>query len=130
MPTVPPASYIDEHVEWGKNFTPTDMTGRIITARVMLDAVDGGASPGIQAFFVLKTATAADPNAFVYANGAFTGLSAGNWVTVIMLADSPGFASTGFDPSRVRQVAVGIQGNTNDTGLTTASIHIDSVGYQ
>ena len=130
IPFLPMTPSMDEHVEFGKNFTPVDMTGRIITARVMLDAVDGSASPGVQAFFVIKSATATNPNAFVYANGAFTSLSPGNWVTVIMLADAPGFAATGFDPSRIQQVTVGIQGDASNTGLTTATVHVDTIGYQ
>ena len=130
IPFTPMTPSMDEHVEFGKNFTPTDMTGRILTARVMLDAIDGSASPGVQAFFVIKSATATNANAFIYANGAFTNLSAGNWVTVVMLADSPGFAATGFDPTRIEQVAVGIQGDASNAGLTTASVHIDSIGYQ
>jgi hypothetical protein len=130
IPFAPMAGVTDEHIEFGANFTPVDMRGRIITARVMLDAVDGSASAGVQAFFVVKSATATNPNAFVYANGAFTNLNAGNWVTVIMLADGPGFMATGFDPSRIQQVAVGIQGNPANAGLTAATLHVDSIGYQ
>jgi hypothetical protein len=130
LPFSPMASGTDEHVEFGKNFTPVDMTGRIITARIMLDAVDGSASPGVQAFFVVKSATATNANAYVYGNGGYTNLSAGNWVTAILPLDGLNFSSAGWDVTRIQQVAVGIQGDPTNAGLTTATIHIDSIGYQ
>jgi hypothetical protein len=130
LPFFPMTPFVDEHVEFGKNFTPVDMTGRIITARVMLDAVDGSASPGVQAYFVIKTATATNANAYRYGNGGYTNLSAGNWVTVIMPIDGLNFTDTGWDVTRVQQVTVGIQGDSTNTGLTAATVHIDTIGYQ
>jgi hypothetical protein len=119
----PSSATTNEQVDFGINFAaPMDLSGKTLTARVKLDAGLGASGGGAK--LIIKSGAA-----FVYADGGFQNLTPGDWITLTTSFDTPGFAGAGYTPTQIVQVDVEIQAN-GATAFTTATVHIDTVGYQ
>lgn len=124
IPFVPNADSANsnEQIDFGINFAAMNLSGKTLTARVRLDS---GLGAGGAAKLILKSGSN-----FFYADGGFQNLTAGgDWVTLSMSLDAPAFMAPGYTPTQIVQVAVEIQAN-GAAAFTTATVHIDTIGYQ
>jgi hypothetical protein len=102
-----------------------DFTGETLAARVKLDSGFFGTTeaPGGVKLFV-KTG-----NAFDYADGAWSNLIPGEWVTVVFDLDAPDY-DDGIDPTDVRELGVTFKSTADaDADWTTATLYLDTVGW-
>jgi hypothetical protein len=110
-----------------------NLTGKILHAKVRLDANDAGAT--FPAGFVQLHASSNSGTAYIYASGPGTPLTAGVWTDVSFDLSAPNFAQAGFDPSLI--VDVGLQLGTGGQpagqtfpGPQRLTFHIDSIVAQ
>jgi hypothetical protein len=112
---------------------PADLTGKVLHAKVRLDANDGGAT--FPAGFLQLHASSNSGSGNIYASGPGTALTAGAWTDVSFDLSAPSFAQTGFDPSLIVDVGVQIGTGAQPAGQTfpgpqNPTFHIDSVVAQ
>jgi hypothetical protein len=116
----------DQTVELGVTLpAPFDFTGKTLAARVRLDSGFFGNTPepgGVKIF--VKTG-----DAFAYADGAWSDLVPGEWITAVFDLDSPDYDG-GIDPRDVRELGVAFKSTSApDAGWTTATLYVDTVGW-
>jgi hypothetical protein len=116
----------DQTVEVGVTLPAAfDLTSKTLAARVRLDSGFFGVTPepGGAKLFV-KTGSS-----FTYADGAWSDLVPGEWVTVVFDLDDPDF-DEGFDPRDVVELGVTFKSTSAaDAGWTTATLYLDTVGW-
>jgi len=111
---------------------PRNLTGKVLSARVVLDSGLGiGGEPGGVKLFV-KTG-----ENYIYADAGWVNLEhLGSWVTMTFPIDrppgwvQPPSASGVYDPTDIRLIGVGVMTASNGSvDWGTAVVHIDSVKY-
>ena len=110
-----------------------NLTGKVLHAKVRLDANDGGAT--FPAGFVQLHASSNSGTAYIYASGPGTPLTAGAWTDVSFDLAAPNFAQAGFDPSLIVDVGLQVGTGAQPTGQTfpgpqLLSFHVDSIVAQ
>jgi hypothetical protein len=110
-----------------------NLTGKVLHAKVRLDANDGGAS--FPAGYVQLHASSNSGTAYIYASGPGTPLTAGVWTDVSFDLAAPNFAQAGFDPSLIVDVGLQIGTGAQPAGQTfpgpqLLTFHIDSIVAQ
>jgi hypothetical protein len=104
---------------------PLDLTSKTLAARVKLDSGFFGDTlePGGVKIFV-KTG-----DDFRYADGTWSDLVSGQWLTVVFDLDSPDFDDM-TNPADVRELGLAFKSTAAaDAGWTTATLHVDTVGW-
>jgi hypothetical protein len=110
-----------------------DLTGKILHAKVRLDANDGGAT--FPAGYVQLHASSNSGTAYIYASGPGVTPTAGVWTDVSFDLSNPDFAQAGFDPSLIVNVGLQIATGGQPAGQTfpgrqLLTFHLDSVVAQ
>lgn len=102
-----------------------DLTGKTLAARVKLDSGFFSDTPdpgGVKLF--IKTGTD-----FAYADGAWSSLVPGEWITVVFDIDDPDFSEPTNDSSQVVELGVTFKSTAADASWTTGVFHVDTVGW-
>lgn len=102
-----------------------DLTGQTLAARVKLDSGFFGNTPepgGVKVF--VKTGDSSS----VYADGAWSDLVEGEWITAVFDLSAPD-SDDGIDPTDVREIGLTFKSTAADAGWTTGTFHVDTVGW-
>lgn len=109
---------------------PVDLTGKKLSAYVMIDAGYGDetdlmTAPGNAKLYV-KTG-----EDYVYASAAVANLTMiGTWVKLTFDPALPGYTAEGdYDPADVREIGVQFDTNADSTTAAPATVLLDSVSY-
>ena len=108
------------------NLPNLDMSGKVLSAQVKLGSglnTDSG-NPGGAKLYV-KSA-----QGFVFADGGWVNLAAGDWTKISLIADTPSFAAGDtYDPTQI--VEIGVEVATGGAGIfQQATILIDSITWE
>jgi hypothetical protein len=117
----PDSANSNEQVNFGATFAPLNLAGKTLSVRVKLDS---GLSPdGGAAKLTFYSA------GHLYAEGGFQLLPVGEWVTLSVALDDPDSPDPAYTATQIVEVDVEIQAN-GPGPFTTATIHVDTPGYQ
>jgi len=116
----------NQKIEVQASFSPMDMQGRTLRARVRLE---NGLSSDAQNPGGIKLFAKAGAN-YNYASGEWTYLRPGEgWVEVTLDCDAPILVPESFDASEVRQVGVELRTFNETTSVSPATVFMDAVSY-
>jgi len=122
---------LDQKVNAQLNFaTPTDFTGKTITAHVKLASglTTDAANPGGAKLYI-KTG-----DTYVYAANNWTNLevaSIGTWITLSLPVDAPPYVDAAGlnNPAAVREIGIEIATSSTSADYAPAVVYIDSITY-
>ncbi len=111
-----------------------DLRGKTLHVRIQLTSGLKQVAPFGGAKLYVKSATASNNNAYIYAANDWVNLdpstAVGGWIDVSMPVSTPSSPGAGYDAQYVRTIGVEINTPGDGTGVTSAVVHVDAFSIE